>query len=260
MLTSRSRRSTSTASRAMRSSVAQSPPLTPTPPMHSPSTMTGQPPSIAVQRSGPAASASPSACATSSACACAPCEEVGPLVRRGADRLGGRRVHGMEAAAVHALEHDQVAARSRRSRPRSRSRPAAPWRSRCPPSSRRPAWVRRLVSATNMEPGFCPGFGVLSVHRRLRRRWCRGLFELHRAAAIFDPDPYLSPRTCLRESASPAGSRSTAGWRASAASRHRPGRIRPWRAARARRRRPRGGSPASPDVPPGSAAGSSRCS
>src|SRR5207302_10818035 len=35
----------STASRAMRSSVAQSPPLTPTPPMHSPSTMTGHPPS-----------------------------------------------------------------------------------------------------------------------------------------------------------------------------------------------------------------------
>src|SRR5205807_1654056 len=60
----------STASRAMRSSVAQSPPLTPTPPMHSPSTITGQPPSIAVQRPGPAASASPRAWATSSACPC----------------------------------------------------------------------------------------------------------------------------------------------------------------------------------------------
>ena len=51
----------STASRAMRSSVAQSPPLTPMPPMHSPPTITGAPPSIAVQRSGPAASARPSA-------------------------------------------------------------------------------------------------------------------------------------------------------------------------------------------------------
>ena len=51
----------STASRAMRSSVAQSPPLTPMPPIHSPPMSTGAPPSIAVQRSGPAASASPSA-------------------------------------------------------------------------------------------------------------------------------------------------------------------------------------------------------
>ena len=40
---------------------AQSPPLTPTPPMHWPSTRIGTPPSIAVQRSGPAASARPSA-------------------------------------------------------------------------------------------------------------------------------------------------------------------------------------------------------
>ena len=42
----------------MRWSVTQSPPLTPTPPIHSPSTMTGDPPSVAVQRFGPAASAS----------------------------------------------------------------------------------------------------------------------------------------------------------------------------------------------------------
>ena len=32
------------------------------------------------------------------------------LVRRGADRLGGRRVHGVEAPAVHALEQDEIAA------------------------------------------------------------------------------------------------------------------------------------------------------
>src|SRR5262249_20188228 len=66
----------STAARAIRSSVAQSAPAAPTPPMHSPSTITGAPPSIAVQRSGPAASASPSACATSSACPCAPWDVV----------------------------------------------------------------------------------------------------------------------------------------------------------------------------------------
>src|ERR1039458_3780921 len=66
----------STACWAMRSSVTQSPPATPMPPMHSPSAMTGQPPCIAVQRSGPAASARPSACAASSSCACAPRAEV----------------------------------------------------------------------------------------------------------------------------------------------------------------------------------------
>src|SRR5439155_9516002 len=66
----------STASRAMRSSVAQSAPLTPTPPMHSLSTMIGQPPSIAVQRSGPAASARLSAWAVPSAWPCATWDEV----------------------------------------------------------------------------------------------------------------------------------------------------------------------------------------
>src|SRR5262245_6869222 len=44
--------------------------------MHSPLTSTGQPPSIAVQRSGPAASARPRACAVSSACPTAPCDVV----------------------------------------------------------------------------------------------------------------------------------------------------------------------------------------
>ena len=52
----------STAAWAIFRSVSQSPPLTPTPPMHSPSTRIGTPPSMAVQRSGPAASARPSAC------------------------------------------------------------------------------------------------------------------------------------------------------------------------------------------------------
>src|SRR5215468_6938612 len=69
----------SMASQAMRASVSQSPPLTPTPPMHSPSTITGKPPSMAVHRSGPAASASPIAWATSSGCACAHLAEVGRL-------------------------------------------------------------------------------------------------------------------------------------------------------------------------------------
>src|SRR5215831_19621955 len=70
----------STAAWAMRSSVAQSPPATPMPPMHSPSTMIGEPPSMAVQRSGPAANARPSACARSSGCACAPRDEVERLL------------------------------------------------------------------------------------------------------------------------------------------------------------------------------------
>src|SRR5262249_5178399 len=56
----------STASRASFWSCSQLPPATPMPPTHSPSTRTGQPPSIAVQRSGPAARARPMACATSS--------------------------------------------------------------------------------------------------------------------------------------------------------------------------------------------------
>src|SRR5258706_2408787 len=70
----------STASRATRSSNSKLPPLTPMPPMHSPSTITGHPPSIAVQRSAPAASARPSACTVSSSCACAPRAEVGRLL------------------------------------------------------------------------------------------------------------------------------------------------------------------------------------
>src|SRR6267143_2057105 len=64
----------STASRARRSSNSQL-----TPPMHSPPTMIGQPPSIAVQRSGPAASASPRACAVSRGCPWPPFAEVGLL-------------------------------------------------------------------------------------------------------------------------------------------------------------------------------------
>src|SRR5205814_5560587 len=69
----------SAASRATRSSNCQSPPATPTAPMHSLPAMTGQPPSIAVQRSGPAASARPTACVTSSAWPCAP---LAPVARR----------------------------------------------------------------------------------------------------------------------------------------------------------------------------------
>src|SRR5450759_1195960 len=69
----------STACCAMRSSVAQSPPAIPMPPMHSPSAIMGQLPSIAVHRCGPAASARPSAWATSSGCAWAPREEVARL-------------------------------------------------------------------------------------------------------------------------------------------------------------------------------------
>src|SRR5262249_27257949 len=64
----------------MRSSVFQSAPATPTPPMHSPSTITGQPPSMAVQRSAPAASASPSAWLVSRSCPTAPLAEVGRLL------------------------------------------------------------------------------------------------------------------------------------------------------------------------------------
>src|SRR5215831_8980819 len=70
----------STAARAMRSSVFQSAPATPTPPMHSPSMITGQPPSMAVQRSGPAASASPSAWLVSRSCPTAPLADVGRLL------------------------------------------------------------------------------------------------------------------------------------------------------------------------------------
>ncbi len=100
----------STASRAMRSSVAQSPPLTPMPPMHSPPTMIGAPPSIAVQRSGPAANARPSAWLVSRSCPTAPLAEVHALVGGGADRLGGRGIQRVETAAVHALKRDQMSA------------------------------------------------------------------------------------------------------------------------------------------------------
>src|SRR6185437_16718596 len=55
----------STAVWAIRWSVSQSPPLTPTPPTHSPSNRIGTPPSMAVQRLAPAARVNPSACATS---------------------------------------------------------------------------------------------------------------------------------------------------------------------------------------------------
>ena len=48
--------------------------------MHSPSTRIGTPPSIAVQRSGPAASARPSACVTSRSCPTAPLAVVARLL------------------------------------------------------------------------------------------------------------------------------------------------------------------------------------
>src|SRR5258708_1531295 len=69
-----------TASRASFSSNSQLPPATPMPPRHSPSTRIGQPPSIAVQRPAPAASARPRAWATSSGWPCAPCDEVRRLL------------------------------------------------------------------------------------------------------------------------------------------------------------------------------------
>src|SRR5438445_412987 len=67
----------STAILAIRKSVSQSPPLTPTPPIHSRSTSTGTPPSMAVHRSGPAASASPIAWLTSRSWPAAPLAAVG---------------------------------------------------------------------------------------------------------------------------------------------------------------------------------------
>src|SRR6201999_4199541 len=70
----------STAACAIARSVAQSPPLTPTPPMHSPFTRIGTPPSMAVQRSGPAASANPSACVTSRSWPTAPFAVVARLL------------------------------------------------------------------------------------------------------------------------------------------------------------------------------------
>src|SRR5260221_8791812 len=70
----------STAACAIFKSVCQSPPLTPTPPMHWPSERIGTPPSIAVQRSGPAASASPSACVRSRSWPTAPLAVVGRLL------------------------------------------------------------------------------------------------------------------------------------------------------------------------------------
>ena len=140
----------STASRAMRSSVAQSPPLTPMPPMHSPSTRTGAPPSIAVQRSGPAASARPSAWVTSRSWPTAPLADGDALVGGGAHRLGGAR-----NARCGSARRPCARARSggrRRRRPRTEI---------AIPASRAlamavaiiffaPSWVRRLASAMYM--------------------------------------------------------------------------------------------------------------
>src|SRR5438094_4547402 len=42
-----------------------------------------------------------------------------------------------------------------------------------------------------MKPGFCPGFGNLSVRHRLLRGPHGGVLELHRAAAVFDADDVL---------------------------------------------------------------------
>ena len=91
-------------------SVSQSPPLTPTPPMHWPSTSTGTPPSMAVQRSGPAASARPMAWLTSRSWPTAPLAVVGRRLDAAHTALVVRGVHGVEAAAVHALEQDHVPA------------------------------------------------------------------------------------------------------------------------------------------------------
>src|SRR5882672_5540545 len=50
-----------------------------------------------------------------------------------------------------------------------------------------------------MKPGFCPGFGNLSVRRRLLRGPRGGLFELHRAAAVFDTDDVLRGEPALED-------------------------------------------------------------
>ena len=73
-----------------------------------------------------------------------------PPVRRGADRLRRRRVHGVEAPAVHPLEHDEVAARvGDRDRDRDLRLPRR-WRSRSPSSCARRrasgAWCPRRTS------------------------------------------------------------------------------------------------------------------
>src|SRR5262249_45695871 len=68
------------ASCATRSSNSQFPPATPTPPMHSPSARIGAPPSIAVQRSGPAARAGPGAWARASPWPPAPLDPVARLL------------------------------------------------------------------------------------------------------------------------------------------------------------------------------------
>src|SRR4029079_7474146 len=70
----------STAACAIARSVSQSPPLTPTPPMHSPFARIGTPPSMAVQRSGPDARASPSAWVTSRSWPTAPLAVVARLL------------------------------------------------------------------------------------------------------------------------------------------------------------------------------------
>ena len=146
----------STAACAIFRSVSQSPPLTPTPPMHSPSTRIGTPPSMAVQRSGPAASARPSAWVTSRSWPTAPLAVVARLLE----------------AAHTALVVQECSVWKR---PPSMRSSTTTW----PPAStmqheiailasrafsmavaiilRAPSWVRRLASAMYMKFPRCEG-------------------------------------------------------------------------------------------------------
>ena len=98
-----------TAARARRASVSQSAPLTPTPPMHSPRRgPDSRPPSRSSARGLRRAPAQ----------AHAPCRAIArrrpapgrPPAGGRAHRLGGRRMHGVEPAAVHAVERDDMPA------------------------------------------------------------------------------------------------------------------------------------------------------
>ena len=100
----------STAALAMRKSVSQSPPLPPTPPIHWPSISTGTPtfhgrPSL---RSG--GERKTDRVADVEVLTGRSLGRGRAPVRRGAHRLGGAGVHGMETTAVHAFEQDHVPA------------------------------------------------------------------------------------------------------------------------------------------------------
>ncbi len=150
LVISSSRRSTRPRPCAMRRSVCQSPPLTPMPPMHSPSTSTGTPPSIAVQRSGPAASARPSAWVTSRSWPTAP-------LRRGRRACSRPRTPpwwctnaGCGTGRRPCAPARRRGRRRRRCSRRSRSWPCAASSMAVAIIFLAPSWVRRLASAMYM--------------------------------------------------------------------------------------------------------------